>query len=369
MLAATFASAQVQLVDPSKANLPKDGPNQAKTAAKPMPPADLLPASFAGWHRQSQRMGKDPAQFDASNAAAFKEYGFTDFASAIYGSGPRKVEVKATRFADAGGAFGMFSFLRPENQAETAGDIAVVGSGKDSGYVVLYRGNVLVEADAGKNAPPIADLRALADALPRPTGAAGNLPSLLAYLPKQPLQNVRYFAGPIAATIDKLPLSPAAVRWDDGAEVVWAQRAFGAQNADLVLISYPNPQMAAARLRDLQAALVKDQTPGITRLARRSGPIVVWVAGAIAPADAQSLARSVSYDAKITWDEPNPLSRRENVGELIVGALALAGIILLMSLFAGLAFGGFRILMKRLYPDRVFDRSQDVEIITLHLTE
>lgn len=368
MLFATYASAQVQLVDPSKANLPKEGP-KARTAAKPAPLADLLPASFAGWQRQTQRMGKDPAQFDAPNAAVLKEYGFTDFAIATYHSGSRKFEVKAARFADAGGAFGMFSFLRPNDPAESAGDIAVAGAGTDPGYSVLHRGNVLVEADAGKNAPPVADLRALADALPRPTGAAANLPMLPTYLPKQPLQNLRYFAGPFAAAIDKLPLSPSQVRWDDGAEVLWAQRQFGTQAADLVLISYPTPQMAAARLRDLQAAMAKEQAPGITRLARRSGPLVVWVSGAVTPADAQSLASSVNYDAKITWTEPNPLSRRENVGNLIVAALALAGVILLMSLVAGLAFGGFRILMKRLYPDRVFDRSQDVEIIRLHLTE
>lgn len=107
--------------------------------------------------------------------------------------------------------------------------------------------------------------------------------------------------------------------------------------------------------------------PGIARVARRSGPIVVWVAGAIAPAQAQSLASAVNYDAHITWNEPNPFSRRENVGGLVVAALALAGIILLMSLVAGIAFGGFRILMKRLYPDKVFDRTEDIEIIRLHL--
>ena len=35
----------------------------------------------------------------------------------------------------------------------------------------------------------------------------------------------------------------------------------------------------------------------------------------------------------------------------------------------GVAFGGFRLLMKRLYPDRVFDRSSDMEIIRLKISE
>jgi hypothetical protein len=354
------AAAQVTLVDPATAKQQVPGASPAAKA----PQAELLPASFANWQRQSERTGLDPAQFDAANAVALKEYGFTDFATANYVAGGRTLQVRAARFADAGGAFGAFSFLRqPGDQAQSLGDDAAANSKS----LIFYRGNVLVEVDVG--AAPVNDLRSLAATLPQPVGAARNLPSLPSYLPKQPLQSVRYFAGPVAAAIDNLPLTPAQVRWDDGAEVVWAQRPIGAQTADLVLISYPTPQMAAARLRDLQAAMVKDQVSANTRAARRSGPIVVWVSGAASLADAQMLAESVKYDARITWNEPNPLSKRENVGNLIVAALALAGIVLLMSLVAGLAFGGLRILMKRLYPDRVFDRSQDVEIIRLHLSE
>jgi hypothetical protein len=33
------------------------------------------------------------------------------------------------------------------------------------------------------------------------------------------------------------------------------------------------------------------------------------------------------------------------------------------------AFGGIRILMKRWYPDRVFDRPEHMEFISLRLTE
>jgi hypothetical protein len=36
---------------------------------------------------------------------------------------------------------------------------------------------------------------------------------------------------------------------------------------------------------------------------------------------------------------------------------------------AGVAFGGIRILMKRWYPDRVFDRPEQMEFISLRLTE
>jgi hypothetical protein len=47
----------------------------------------------------------------------------------------------------------------------------------------------------------------------------------------------------------------------------------------------------------------------------------------------------------------------------------LAGIICGIAVVAGIAFGGFRILMKRLFPDKVFDRPEQMEIIALHLSD
>ena len=40
-----------------------------------------------------------------------------------------------------------------------------------------------------------------------------------------------------------------------------------------------------------------------------------------------------------------------------------------MAIVAGVAFGGLRILMKRLFPDRVFDRPEQMEFISLRLAE
>ena len=35
----------------------------------------------------------------------------------------------------------------------------------------------------------------------------------------------------------------------------------------------------------------------------------------------------------------------------------------------GLAFGGFRLAMKRVFPNKVFDRPEQMEIIALHLSD
>jgi hypothetical protein len=77
----------------------------------------------------------------------------------------------------------------------------------------------------------------------------------------------------------------------------------------------------------------------------------------------------INYDADVTWNQNTYFTRRDNVANLIVGVIILAGIILGMSIVAGIAFGGFRVAIKRFFPDKVFDRPEQMEIIALHLTD
>ncbi len=104
-----------------------------------------------------------------------------------------------------------------------------------------------------------------------------------------------------------------------------------------------------------------------TFLARRTGPILDVVTGAIGSSEAQTLLNSVNYEAEVTWNEATTVSKRDNIGNLILAVFALIGIILLISIIFGVFFGGIRILAKRMFPDKVFDRSDEMEIIQLHL--
>jgi len=58
---------------------------------------------------------------------------------------------------------------------------------------------------------------------------------------------------------------------------------------------------------------------------------------------------------------------KNNIGNLIIGIFVLVGFIALLALILGFAFGGVRVLTKKLFPDKVFDRPEDVEIIRLNL--
>ena len=77
----------------------------------------------------------------------------------------------------------------------------------------------------------------------------------------------------------------------------------------------------------------------------------------------------MNYEAQVTWNEATSLSKRDNIGNLIVGIFSLIGILLLVGLIFGVFFGGIRVALTRLFPHTIFDRPEQVEIIQLHLKE
>ena len=53
---------------------------------------------------------------------------------------------------------------------------------------------------------------------------------------------------------------------------------------------------------------------------------------------------------------------------MIVGSIVGTGIICGFTLVAGLAFGGFRLVVKRALPNRVFDRTSQIQVLQLGLS-
>lgn len=328
----------------------------------------LLPDAFGGWQRSSSQGGADTAAADPIYADLLKEYGFTDYESASYAKPDRKLTIKAARFNDASGAYGAFTFYKtPEMQTERIGDQGA----SNNTHVLFYRANVLVTADFDRVTPmSAAELRELAADLPLPSGSARNLPSLPQYLPRQGYvrNSVKYVMGPVALASVEAPITAPMVGFGSGAEVAKAQYKSGEGTATMVLVSYPTPAIAADRLRVIESAHPQDASGTAPLfLTKRTGPLIAVVTGAISPREAKALLASVNYDADVTWNENTFLGKRDNVGSLLVGVIVLIGVILGLSLVAGVAFGGIRIVLKRLFPDKVFDRSQDVEIIELKL--
>ena len=338
----------------------------------------ILPATFGGWQVvASPAVSADPSVADPVNTRVLEEYGFRDFQTATYRRDDgRKLSLKAARFADASGAFGAYTYYQaPQMLVEKIGDQAASLNER----VLFYRGNILIDAVFERlSAMSAAELRELAASLPLPPGETRNLPTLHAYLPHPSFvkNSVKYVLGPVALERVKSPISAELVDFSRGAEVVLGSYNASGGEATLMLISYPTPQIAADHLRRIEAAYRQNlaSSPNSDGNAqamyeKRTGPIVVVAQGPLSVSEAKSLLASVNYDADVTWNENTFFNKKDNLANLLVNIIFLCFIIVGFALVVGIAFGGVRILTKRIFPERVFDRRQDVEFISLHLSE
>jgi hypothetical protein len=349
----------------------------ATSADSPAPP--ILPKAFAGWQAEgSVQASKDAATADPTNAALLKEYGFADFEAATYKSDDgRTLKIRAARFADASGAFGAYSFyLQPEMARAEIGD---QGASLDR-RVLFYRGHIVVEAVFSQLSPMSpANLRELAGLLPRPGGNAGNLPPILAFMPHHgyTANTEKYAEGPLGLQAIASPLPVDLVDFAANPEVVLGQYSTPGGDATLMLIQYPTPAVAAEHLRRIDAAHHAAQPQaGVASIEnvgpffdKRTGPIVAIAAGPLSQSDAQTLLGAVNYEASVTWNENTYFDKKNNIANLLVNIILLCILVGAISLAAGVAFGGARVLLRRYFPGRVFGRADQTEFISLDLRD
>ncbi len=365
------------------AALASEPPAPAPVSPTSISPPSVLPTEFAGWQVKGVVANSaDPAVADAPNVPVLKEYGFQHLEKAAYTRDDgRNLVIKAAVFADASGAYGAFTYYRSdEMREETIGGQAAFLNNR----VLFYQGNVLVDAVFDRmSVMSAAQLRDLAGLLPQAEGSKANPPSLPAYLPKRAFQKsfqkntTKYILGPV--TLDRVgsPLPGSMVDFKSGGEVVLGKYAAAAGDATLMLIEYPTPQIATERLRQIDAAhQVTQQQPGVASIVdvgpffdARTGPIIVIAAGPLSKSEARSLMSSISYEADVTWNENTYVTKKDNLANFLFNAIVLCGIVVGLALVAGIAFGGLRVVVKRLLPDSVFDRPEVMEIISLHLED
>ena len=359
----------------SPAQAPAPSSNQVSAHQDP----EILPQQFGGWQRQgTAKTSRDASAADPTNAAVLKEYRFTDFASSTYTRDDgRTLKIRAARFADASGAFGAYTFyLQPEMRKEAIGDpVASLGQ-RD----LFHRGQVLVDAlFSSEDAMSGAELRDLAGALPHPGGSAGNLPTFLEFMPRRGYiaNTQKYAMGPAALAALAPPVTADLVDFGASSEVTLGRYHTPSGEATLMLISYPTPQLAADHLRRIDAAhQLPAPQPGASAIAcagpfcgKRTGPIIAIATGPVSDSDAKSLLGMVNWQASVTWNQATDQHEVRDLYMLILNIVVLCAILAGLAVVAGVAFGGFRILIKRWYPDKVFDRPEQMEFISLHLAE
>src|SRR5436305_11029935 len=245
----------------------------------------VLPKAFAGWQQEpAARTSTNPADADAGNAAVLKEYGFTDFQSANYAKGDRKLSIRAARFDDATGAYGAYTlYSQPGMQTEDIGR-----HGESAGDRVLFmQGNILVEAKLDRvNVMSAAEMRELANDLPEPAANLAQPPALPRWLPESGFvqHSVKFALGPKSYDQIGAPLPASTIDFSKSPEMLTALYKSDAGNGKLTLISYPTPQIAGVQLRAIEKNHARLQSSGAGDFQlKRSGSLLAIVSGEISP--------------------------------------------------------------------------------------
>ena len=326
---------------------------------------NILPKSFAGWTQTGDvKVANKPEQADAAYPAVLNEYGFTKVETATYTRPDgRRLTIKAAEFKDVTGAYGAFTFYRdPAMRSEQIGTKAASANQR----ILFFRSNILVDAALDRvTGMSAAELRELAGILPEVKGTAGNLPNLPEYLPKENAveNSAKYILGPQALAATHTPLPAELAAFSVEPEILTQAYTTPDGPVTLMLVEYPTPQIAIERLRAFEAAQGSDPT----FVVRRTGPIIVAESGNVGNNDARTVLNAVNYEADVTWNEATSVSKKDNIGNLLLAVFALIGILLLIGLVFGVFLGGIRVLLTRYFPGTVFDLPENVEIVQLHI--
>jgi len=333
----------------------------------------LLPDQFGSWTKGHcyDKPGASPLLREAGDTQGASKCG--------YASGEKSIQVWIERFRDSSSAYEVYtSGLRPGMLASLVGSNAAVERNDEQNQLWLLTGNVVLRVES-QNLASEEDLRALVKSL---DGHADKtpLPDIRAFLPSTALVQgtQRYSLGPegyreaakaldrgaYAQLAEELSLGPKSS--GDGEVMLGSYNNGKGGEEVLLLVLYPTPQIAEQQLHHLQPALAsKAEFAGTT--VERDASLLSLVLSPSSPQMAARLRKAIKYDTAVTWNEPSTtltdppwLLVLKTIFFAAFGFCVLAGVI-------GVLFGVFRLLMKRLFPGKIFDRTSSVELLQLGL--
>jgi hypothetical protein len=304
--------------------------------------AAIFPDAIGAWHRTAA------AKPVLADAPLWEEYGLRESETVSYQNGSAKFTATAWRLQDSTGALAAYDWQRPAN-SEASSVAALAAETADS--LMLVHGNYLLSFNGYKPTTP--ELDPVIESLRNVDTTA--LPTLIGYLPSRDLVlgSERYVTGPASLRRFNAGIPPSAAAFHLGAEAQLG--VFHSPKGDMVLtiFNYPTPQIAMKQADSL------GKIPGAD--VKRSGPLVAVILSPPDPDAAERLLAQVRYRAEVTLDERVP-TLRDNIGNLVVNAFVLTGLLLAFCVVSGLAVGGSRVFLRR------FRKGEEPEALTtLHL--
>ncbi|HUL35948.1 MAG TPA: DUF6599 family protein [Candidatus Eisenbacteria bacterium] len=337
----------------------------------------LLPNQFGSWQAEApakaipvQNLGSSWAALPNVNYV-LKEAGLQRIEERTYRNGADEMTLRTFVLQDPSSAYELYTFLLTP-------DMKDLGVGKDSAggpdSARFLVGNLVVVASSPATVKPdglrelLPALQAKADPTP--------MPPLKSYLPEhwRVFGSEKYALGPEAfrSAMAALKLNAAAtlskeVGFENGVEAILADFRGQHGSGTLLLLEYPTPQLAEQRLHHLEQALPESfKRAGVT--IERKASMLSLVFAATSAEHAQAIRDEVRYETEVTWNEPGHTATDPPMVLIMFKIFVFTGLFLGIATAVGVAFGGLRVIIKRFFPGKVFDRPENIEVLQLGLS-
>jgi hypothetical protein len=338
----------------------------------------LLPDQLAGWRASGPATTVKPSDLSpkwqpwAEGEQILAESGVVKILDRPYKKGGDELGLRLYQFKDPSSAYEFYTFaVVPGMQPLGFGEPSAIR--QDDARLLI--GNFVVQAALSEHLSPgaledVAEvLKARADRTP--------LPAIRSYLPSEGrvFGSEKYAAGPrgfqdAAKLLDRPEVASLAneVGFErDDAEAMFAQYRTGRGEAVLLLIEYPTPQLAELHLHHFDTDLSAASKQAGTTVERKAS-LLSLVLKPSSASFAESLRNAIRYQTEVTWNEPTH-KLTDPPWLVIVGRIFIMTLLFMgLAVAVGAAFGGVRVMLKIIFPGKIFDRPGQMDVLQLGLS-
>jgi Family of unknown function (DUF6599) len=367
-------SAAPMFVQPSPAQQTPDRRPPGHGASAPQ---EILPDQFASWKSGSHPplliWPRSPAaetlDSHPEQTKVVLESGVLRVEEHYYDKDGAELAIRAFKLRDPSSAYEVYtSRLKPGMVPTRLGQVAAF----DKDGVLIQEGCLVLDSTANISKE---DLSALVKAV-EVGSDKGPLPPIRTYLPGtgRMLGSERYALGPdgFRGALETLGRNDFAVLTDaagfnSGAEAMFARYQMGKDGGVLLLLEYPTPQLAEQHIHHLEEVLPAAAKQAGTVIERK-GSLLSMVLSPSSAEYARKLREAVDYETQVTWNEASQTATDPPITSIMVKIFIGTGVFMVAAVVLGIAFGGVRVVTKRFFPGKVFDRANQMEVLQLGLS-
>jgi hypothetical protein len=333
----------------------------------------VLPSTVGDWsaNQASSQTSVTLDQAAREDAPVIQEFGFKAVERQEYSHGKETLGVTLYQMVDPTAAYGAFTYLRPAGmRTSKLTQYAAVSPTR----ALIVVGDFLLDVVGERLTQSTEALQALVASV-KPKADPRPYPTISEHLPIEGEipGSERYAIGPLALQ-KYLPVASGDwVGFSQGAEAILAKFHKGNEEVTILIAEYPTQQIAAKRYDSLTSIIhpIPEPPASATRIATslREADLVVIAFAPKSDEYAEDLLKQVTFGHNVTSNEGKFKATEPSMPVYIVGAFVGAGAIMLIAIVSGLGFAVVRIVVKKFFPGKVFDRRKDMEVIQLGLSD